>query len=164
VYRSLTKKMVSHSFGFRRMLSVVTLLGLASTAPLEAQVGLSSGIAQVALVVRVPPRVSMLSVDSGGEIRRRDNVSEGSVNVRFTANTSYRLVVRANHLHSGTRVWIRSAQGDYIEISAGQSVTVAHDRGSGAPLEREVSYRIESVEQGQRGLPLRYEVLVDPLL
>src|SRR4051794_30518130 len=81
--------------GLGRLLTAVTLLGLATTPALEAQVGLNSGIAQIALVVRVPPRVSMLGVNSLGETRRGDNVSEGSVKVRFTANTSYRLIVRA---------------------------------------------------------------------
>jgi len=145
-----------------RLLTIVALLGLASAPVLEAQVGLSSRTAQVALVARVPVRASMPGVSSVLQTPRKDRVSEGSVMVRFTANTTYRLLVRGTELHSGSRVWVRSARGDYTEVKAGQSVTVLHGGDNGGPSESEVSYRIESAKDGVQDLPLRYEVVVDP--
>jgi hypothetical protein len=145
-----------------RLLTTVTLLGLASAPRLEAQIGLSSRTVQVALVARVPVRASMPGVSSVMQTSRKDRVSEGSVTVRFTANTTYRLLVRGTDLHSSSRVWIRSGPGDYTEVKAGQSVMVVHGEATGGLSEREVSYRIESAEEGVTGLPLRYEVVIDP--
>ena len=145
-----------------RLLTAAILLGFASAPGLEAQVGISSGIAQVTLVARVPLRASMPGVSSVRDTPGKGRVSEGSVTVRFSANTTYRLVVRGTDLHSGSRVWVRSGPGDYTEIKAGQSVTVGRGGGTGVHAEREVSYRIESSEEGVQGLPLRYEVVVDP--
>jgi hypothetical protein len=144
-----------------RLLTTVTLLGVASAPGVEAQVGLSSRTAQVALVAHVPVRASMPGVSSVLQTSQ-DRVSEGSVKVRFTANTTYRLLVRGTDLHSSSRVWVRSGPGDYTEVKAGQSVTVAHGEATAGPSEREVSYRIESAEQVVPGLPLRYEVIIDP--
>jgi hypothetical protein len=145
-----------------RLLTTVTLLGVASTPGVEAQVGLSSHTAQIALVARVPLRASMPGMSSLLQTSRKDRVSEGSVMVRFTANTTYRLLVRGTDLHSSSRVWVRSGPGDYTEVKAGQSVTLVHGEATGGPSEREVSYRIESDEEGVPGLPLRYEVVIEP--
>jgi hypothetical protein len=146
-----------------RLLTTVTLLGVASAPELEAQVGLSSPTAQVALVARVPVRASMPGVSSVLQTSQA-RVSEGSVMVRFTANTTYRLLVRGTDLHSSSRVWVRSGPGDYMEVKPGQSVTVVHGEATAGTSEREVSYRIESAEEGVPGLPLRYEVVIDPSL
>jgi hypothetical protein len=145
-----------------RLLTLVTLLGLGSAPRLQAQIGLSSGTAQVALMAHVPVRASIPGVSSVLQTSRKDRVSEGSVMVRFTANTTYRLLVRGTDLHSNSRVWVRSGPGDYTEVKAGQSVTLVHGEATGGLSEREVSYRIESAEEGVPGLPLRYEVVIDP--
>ena len=137
-------------------------MGLASAPGLKAQVGISSGIAQVNLVARVPLRASMPGVSSVRDTAGKGRVSEGSVMVKFLANTTYRLVVRGTDLHTGSRVWVRSGSGDYTEVKAGQSVTVGRGGETGEPAERKVSYRIESSEEGVQPLPLRYDVVVDP--
>ena len=147
-----------------RALARISLFGLASAPVLEAQVGLNSNAAQVALVVRVPTGASMAGVSTVQVIHPRGGLSEGIVTLRFSANTSYRLVVRTTDLDSAVRVWVRSVRGNYAEVKAGSSVTVAHEGQTGGQSERKVSYRMESLDLGVHGPPLRYEVVVDPAI
>ena len=158
------------AIGAKQMLSKLTRLlittgTLASGIPfsLAAQVGLSSGGAQVALMVRAAPNASMPAVRYIGVSSRRSDIREAAVKVRFSSNGSYRLVVRGVAGRSQGRVWVRSARGDYQEVLAGSSVTVARGAHTPGPTEREVSYRMESKAAAQPlSLPVRYELVIVP--
>ena len=145
-----------------RGLTALAILALASASSLEAQLGLSSGAAQVALMVRVAPRTSMPAVSPARRIQGQDQMTEVAVNVRYSVNSAYRLVVRATDAHPTSRMWVRAADGEYQEVIAGSSVTVTRGAHSAGLLEREVRYRIES--RASLELPVRYELAVDPAI
>lgn len=144
------------------MMVVAALVG---TTPLLGQVGMGSNIAQVALVVRVAPKASIQGV--GPVVRSNSNgsVTEASVKVRLSTNTGYRLVAVGLGSSRGSRMWVRSNTGEFQELTAGASVTVARESRTAGQLEREVSYRIESTSSDQvESLPVRYEVVINPTI
>ena len=148
--------------GGRQALTVLAVLALACASSLEAQVGLSSGAARVALIVRVAPLTSMPAVSPAREIQSQEEMTEGAVNLRYSVNSPYRLVVRATDSHPTSRVWVRAAEGEYQEVIAGSSVTVTRGAHSAGPQEREVRYRIESRRSLE--LPVRFEIVMDPAI
>ena len=146
----------------RQGLTTLAILALTSASSLEAQVGLSSGAAPVALLARVAPRTSVPAVSPAREIRSQEEMTEVAVNVRYSVNSPYRLVVRATDSHPTSRVWVRAADGEYREVVAGSSVTVIRGAHSASLQEREVRYRIESRRSLE--LPVRYEIVVNPAI
>jgi hypothetical protein len=137
---------------------------LAVPTQLRAQVGLSSAVAQIQLVARVAPRGSVEAVSSIREIARTGNIRESSVTIRFSANTGYRLVVRGTNV-SGSRIWVRTANGEFEELKTGGSVTVGRDGHCAGQWEREVYYKIEANEPTADviDIPVRYEIEIDPI-
>ena len=136
--------------------------GLIAT-DLEAQVGLSSEVSQVALTARVAQRISM---QRAGAIRETGSDStQMSVRVRVSANTGYRLVVVRTVGAPGERLWVRDAAGDFRELTSGGAVTVARAHRAGE-WEKEVRYRAEGIKpaEGRRVLPVRYEIRVEPTI
>jgi hypothetical protein len=139
-----------------------TLMGLPTAA--EAQVGLTSGMAQVALVAYSAPRGSIQGVRQPRELARVGAVSEGSVLVRLSANTGYQLIVRKTG-STTSRIWVRTSTGDFQELTIGSAVIVA--RGMRAEGECEIRYRIESSDTADiatQSLPVRYEIAINPTL
>lgn len=149
-----------------RMIAMMVVAALAGATPLAGQVGMGSNVAQVSLVVRVAPKASIQGV--GPAVRSSSNgpVTEASVKVRLSTNTGYRLVVVGLPSSRGSRMWVRSNTGEFQELTAGASVTVARESRTAGQLEREVSYRIESAtgDDQVESLPVRYEVVVSPTL
>lgn len=97
-------------------------------------------------------------------IRRQGRIVQASTALHFSANTGYRILVRAAGL-STSRVWVQAADGEYRELSGAGAVTVAH-QPRGGDGEREVHYRIE-LPQGDApslALPVRYEIVIDPVI
>lgn len=154
-------------FSGRSLLAVLAFL--ASTSSLQAQRGLGSGVAQIALIARVAPAAAFHGVSPTRGTVHAVGVKEARVTVRLSANTGYRLVV----LGTGTepnrplaRVWVRGADGRFQRLSPGSSVTVARGAHTAGEWDREVSYRIEapaSADPGQT-LPVRYEIRIDPTI
>jgi hypothetical protein len=86
--------------------------------------------------------------------------------VRMSANTGYQLVARGTGAAS-SRIWVRAASGEFQELTAGSSVTVARDTHCAGQWEREVRYRIEgsdSNDDGSLALPVRYEIAINPTM
>ena len=138
------------------------------TAPqmLEAQVGLTSSMAQVALVARSAPRGSIQGVSAPRETGRSGSVQEASVTVRLSANTGHQLIVRGTGAPS-SRIWVRAVNGEFQELTAGSSVTVARNGHSAGQWDREVQYRIETPDAAdinQQALPVRYEIAINPTM
>ena len=145
-------------------LATLGMLGIAQPQVARAQVGLTSGMAQVALVARSAPHGAIQGVSSQRETGRVGLVREASVTVRVSANTGYQLVVRGTGVPN-SRIWVRAASGEFQELTAGSSVMVARGARAAGQWEREVSYRIESAaEDGPVELPVRYEIVVSPTI
>jgi hypothetical protein len=149
----------------RRLVTLV-LLGLIPAA-VQAQVGLTSGGAQIALIARVAPGASFKGVSEIRETARQGTLSEGTVKVGLSANTGYRLVVVgtapvSSKAEPASRLWVRAENGRFEEVSSGSAVTVVRGQHSVAGSEPEVSFRSEASESGV--LPVRYEIRIDPTI
>jgi hypothetical protein len=138
-----------------------------SPAVLQAQAGLTSGVAQVALHARVAPHGSIRLLGPARERSRSGSVREVSASLLVVSNTGYRLTVR-RATGTSSRIWVRNDAGEFQALVAGSSVIVA--RGSRVPggSVREVLYRIESarMETGElsEAVPAWYELAIDPTI
>lgn len=149
-----------------RTMALVALVAVVSPLTLEAQVGLRSGMAQVALVARVAPRGAIQGVSAQRETGRSGSVREASVMIRWSANTGYRLIVRGSGVQT-SRIWVQASSGEFQELTAGSAVTVAQDSRRAGQWEREVRYRIESADAATGDLavlPVRYEIAINPTM
>ena len=146
------------------LVRTVVALGVVLALPgvAESQVGISSGTAQIALVAHIAPRGSIQAVSAERETARTGTVREASVMVRVAANTGYQLVVRGTAV-AASRVWVRGVNGEFQELTAGSSVTVARGTHAAGEWDREVQYRIESAGD-LNSLPVRYEIALNPQL
>jgi hypothetical protein len=152
--------------GASRQILVRTLaaLGVVLTLPgvAQGQVGITSGVTQIALVAHVAPRGSIQAVSAERETGRMGSVREASVTVRVDANTGYQLVVRGTAVTT-SRIWVRGVNGEFQELTAGSSGTVACGTRAAGQWDREVQYRIESAGD-LNSLPVRYEIALSPQL
>jgi hypothetical protein len=146
------------------LVRTVAVLGMVLVLPgvAESQVGISSGVAQIALVAHIAPRGSIQSVSAERETGRMGSVREASVTVRVAANTGYQLVVRGTAV-AASPIWVRGINGEFQELTAGSSVTVARGTHAAGQWDREVQYRMESSGY-MNGLPVRYEIAIDQSL
>jgi hypothetical protein len=128
----------------------------------QSQVGITSGLTEVALIAHVAPRGSIQDVGAERETGRVGALREASVTVRLSANTGYRLIVRAAGAPT-SRMWVKAVTGEFQELTAGGSVTVARDAHGAGQWDREVQYRIESTGD-LNNLPVRYEIALSAQL
>jgi len=143
-------------------LGVMALMGV-STA--RAQVGLASSVSQVALVVRSAPRASALGVSSVHRAARHGELTAVTVDIRLSANSPYRLVVRGVSGATSGQVWVQSVDGEYRRVVAGSSVTVARGSHASAQSRRKVEFQFHRAAPGTLGkLPVRYEIVVEPTI
>jgi hypothetical protein len=146
------------------------ILGAAIPASLQAQVGLTSGAAQVALMVRAAPRASVNGVSPTQETARLGTLREGTIKVHLSANTAYRLVVVSTQPAGPTagpsRLWVRAENGRFEELTSGAAVTVARGHHADGHSEPEMSFRSENSASGRPTelLPVRYEVRIEPTI
>jgi hypothetical protein len=125
------------------------------------QVGLSSGVQSVTLLVRVPERASFEQLSSvAGNVAR-----QGLVRVRLGGNSGYRLVVRGSSPEA-SRLSVRAEDGNFYRLGTEAPVTVARHPGGHGELEYDLQYRTEDLGHapGAMVLPVRYELVVDPVL
>ena len=146
------------------LVQTVAALGMVFALPgvAQSQVGISSAMAQIALVAHIAPRGSIQGVSPERETGRMGAVREASVMVRVAANTGYQLVVRGTSV-AASRIWVRGVNGEFQELTDGSSVTVARGTHTAGQWDREVQYRIESAGD-LNALPVRYEIAIDPTL
>jgi hypothetical protein len=146
------------------LVRTVAALGMVFALPgvAQSQVGISSGVAQVALVAHIAPRGSIQGVSAERETGRTGSVREASVTVRVAANTGYQLVVRGTAI-AASRIWVRNVDGEFRELTSGSSVTVARGAHAAGQWDREVQYRIEAAGD-LNSLPVRYEIAINPQL
>ena len=146
------------------LVRTVAALGVVLALPgiAQSQVGISSGVTQIALVAHIAPHGSIQGVSAERETGRVGSVREASVMVRVAANTGYQLVVRGTAA-AASRIWVRGVNGEFQELTAGSSVTVARGTHAAGQWDREVQYRIESAGD-LNSLPVRYEIAMDPTL
>jgi hypothetical protein len=142
------------------------IIALGRPAESAAQVGISSAVAQVALVARVAPRGSINGVSAPRETTRTGSLREATTTVHVSANTGYQLLVRG-FAESTARIWVRAASGDFQELKPGSAVIVAQETHAAGQWDREVHYRIEMPDRGETPLaplPVRYEIAISPTL
>jgi hypothetical protein len=142
-----------------RICCLILVLG---SSPVAAQVGLQSGVAQVALIARTAPGGSIRAVEPPRQTGRAGRIVEASAVVQWSANTGYRLLVRGGV--PTYRVWVQDLNGEYQELTGAASVTVARGQHGAGQWERVVRYRIELPENAELTgpLPLRYEIAINP--
>jgi hypothetical protein len=114
------------------------------------------------LVAHIAPRGSIQGVSAERETSRMGSIREASVMVRVAANTGYQLMVRGTAV-ADSRIWVRGVDGEFQELTAGSSVTVARGTHAAGQWDREVQYRIESAGD-LNSLPVRYEIALSPQL
>jgi hypothetical protein len=144
---------------------VTLVLGVGSLAFFQvaaAQIGISSGIAQIALVAHVPARAEIRETHPARH-RRSGSLQETSLSVRLATNGGYRLLAKATN-DAGARVWVRAVDGRFRELVPGTAIVVAQDRVGTGGLERQVQYRVESDGKSspKPAPPVRYEIVVNP--
>jgi len=154
-----------------RRLAALGILAVAGPAAVQAQVGLTSGTVQVALIARVAPRASVNGVGVLRETARAGLFSEGTVKVGLSANTGYHLVVVGtapvgSRTDAASRLWVRAQDGRFEEIKPGAAVTVLRGHHAIAGSEPEVSFRSQTSASGEgsQALPVRYEIRIDPTI
>ena len=144
---------------------------LAWPREIQGQVGLAPGEARVALVAVAPAHASLDTASPPREGASLGSLREGSVTVRLSCNNGYRLMVRriGNSASTGgaaSRVWVRSVDGQFHELTPGSSVTIA-DQPPAEEDEREVFYRIEDLPKSPstlQDLPVHYDLAVKPVI
>ena len=99
------------------------------------------------------------------ELSRHGSVRESLATVRIVANAGYRLVVRRAP-GAAARVWVKSANGEFQEVTSGSSVTV--DRGEPNAGERESEVHIRVDRPGSDKIPdpppVLYDLVMNPTL
>jgi hypothetical protein len=146
-----------------RFWTLLTVALLVFTRSAAAQVGLASSPARVTLVAHVPAGAS---IEEAAIAQTTVGVMQETIlTVHLAANSSYRLVVRGTG-SGGRHVWVRAADGAYHALVRGASVTLLQERRAGKQAEQEIWYRTESdsTQSSDPSPPVRYEVLVDPVL
>jgi hypothetical protein len=137
------------------------LLTACIASPAVAQIGIQSGVARVTLVARSEPHGSIQAVAPARQTTAFGGIVGGSMLVRFSANSGYRLVVRSTGA-PGSRVWVQDVNGAYHELTNGSAITVARDNHCAGASEREVHYRMEPSEGPSAEIPVRYELAINP--
>jgi hypothetical protein len=144
---------------------LVALLALGLAARAEAQVGLTSGIAQVGLIARAPLQGTIEGLETHGGIGLSSSQGNESITLRLSSNSGYRLIVRGSGVRSEElRIWFRSVAGELEEITDGSAVVVADGSKTTGITERKVEYRVEGVTKDSEPLPVYYELQVSPSL
>ena len=155
-----TAVIARHSVRVCKLLVAVALMGHRFGTDLQAQVGISSRLARVSLVVRAPSHADMPRVSAPRVIGRRGDLREAAVRLNLRANSGYRLVAR-NSAGSTSRVWIRVADHDYQELIPGRALTLPGERHGSS--EREVRYLTDGSTWSAE-LPVRFELVIDPVI
>jgi hypothetical protein len=142
-------------------------LGLGSLAFVRvavAQIGISSGVAQIALVAHVPARAEIREVRPARHWQA-GSLRETSLSLRLGANGGYQLVAKATNA-AGARVWVRAVDGRLRELVPGAAIVVAQSPGGTEKLEPKVQYRVERKGKSstEPAPPVRYEIVVNPTL
>jgi hypothetical protein len=145
----------------RLWLPLLLTAGLSS--PAVAQIGLQSQTAQITLLARSVPHGSIQSVAPRDRTAPAGGVIGGSMTVRFSANSGYRLMARSTGV-SGSRVWVRDVNGEYQELTGRSAITVAQDSHTAGAAEREIQYRIEGAQGSTGEIPIRYEMVIEPTI
>jgi hypothetical protein len=140
-------------------LIAMALLSASTGNDLQAQVGISSGVTQVALVVHAPSHATLPSV-SHRKMGRRGNLSEAGIRIHVSATSGYRVVARGN-AGMTSRIWIQVADEHYQEVTPGAAVTLPG--GQRGTSEREVRYLTDG-SSSTADVPVHLELVIDPVI
>ncbi len=168
--------MPSHGCTMYRLIGSASTAALLATMPLVAQTGqgsLTSAVSQIRLSATMLPTARL-----GGSSRivgwhRSDSGDEGMANLAVLPNAAYRLVVyrvdRAKPAAVETlrRIWVEAVDGTFEEVRVGMPVVIR--RSGVTPGLEAARLRVRADTAGASGaspagLPLRYEIQIQPTL
>ena len=143
---------------------IATAVAVLTLSPaVQAQVGLTSGVAQVTLLARRSPQ-GALSVGATRVVSRDGSVRETTATVRISANSGYWLAVRRSPA-ADARIWVRSIDGSFQELTRYTAVTVDRGAHTGGEQEREVQFRVQGPSSDRETpLPVFYDLIMSPTL
>jgi hypothetical protein len=149
----------------RRIIAITGAAVLCFSQVAKAQVGLTSGPAQVTLMARRSPQGSLPAVGIARELNRSGSVRETLTTVRIVANAGYRLVVRRAP-SAQSRVWVRSADGEFQEVSRDSAVTVDQGGRGGGERESQIHFRVDGpgTDNIPGQPPVFYDLVMNPTL
>jgi hypothetical protein len=166
LYRATTGGRAVPRLRWAGILGMLTT-GLLCVGPLPAtaQVGLASTVGSVMLVAHADPQGSISSVTPPRLTSQTGLLMEAVTTVRLSSNAGYRLLVRALE-GAPSPVWVRSATGEFVQLTAGSSVTVAGAPRGSKEMLQDVYFRFEAPDSGGTlpPLPVRYELAIDPAI
>jgi hypothetical protein len=145
----------------RRMSLAISIAILGPTSAAQAQVGLTSGVAQVTLVARSSPQ-GALSVGVTRDVSWEGSSRTMTAALRISANSGYRLAVRRSP-DTAKRVWVKSIDGNFQELTGDTPVIVDRGAHTGGERAREVQFRVEGPRSDRpTPLPIFYELVMSP--
>jgi hypothetical protein len=149
----------------RRIIAIIGVAALGFGQSAQAQVGLTSGLAPVTLLARRSPEGALPTVGTTQELSRHGSVREMLATVHLTVNSGYRLVVRRTP-GADARLWVRSAGGEFQELTSDSPVTVDRDGLGGGLREREIYFRVDGPgsDSSLGPLPVFYDLVISPTL
>jgi hypothetical protein len=157
------RQIVSRGVSVKVCQLLVTLTAMSTAvSAAQAQVGISSGVAQVSLAARAASHASMPAASLPRRISGRGTMTEAAIRIHLVANSSYRLVA---HETAGraSRVWVQVKDGEFQELAPGSGLTVLREPGGSS--EREVRYMTEANSAAVfTEVPLRFELVIDPTI
>ena len=134
----------------------------------HAQVGITSGLAQVIMVARSEPRGSIDSIGTPIERGSGGSTRELSVPVRLNSNTTYRLSVIRNDSRDSDwgDIWVRAEGGEFQSLQRGSTVLVARGAAESGKGDLNVLYRVGHGRGSgtTQAPPVRYELAINPQL
>jgi hypothetical protein len=165
----------SHGYTMYRLIGSIAA-ALLATAPLSAQTGqgsLTSAISQVQLSATMLPTARLDGSSRMVGWHRSDSGNEGLATLAVLPNAAYRLVVyrvdRAAPAAAETsrRIWVEGVDGTLEEVRVGMPVVIR--RSGVTPGMEAARLRVRTEFAGPSGasptgLPLRYEIQVQPTL
>ena len=143
-----------------KLLITMALMTSPGGDDLQAQIGISSDMTKVLLVVRTPAHAIIPGVSTHREVGRHGGLREAVVRIHLLANSRYRLVARTN-AGAKSRVWIHLANDNFQELVPGGALTLPGSRHGSSV--REVRYRTDG-SSSLADLPVRFDLLIDPVV
>ena len=168
--------MADYRWRMYRLIGSANAAALLATAPLAAQTlkrSLTSAVSQVQLGAVMLPTAHL---DGSSRIvgwRRSDSGAEGVATLTVLPNAAYRLVVyRVDQeapakAEASRRIWVEGADGRLEEVRVGRPVVIRRPRVTQAMQAVTVRVRADlggPSSPSPAGLPLRYEIQIQPTL
>ena len=167
--------MADYRWRMYRLIGSASAAALLTTASLAAQTdkrSLTSAVDQVQLSAVMLPTAHLDGSSRIAGWRRSDSGAEGVATLAVLPNTAYRLVVyridqEAPTAEASRRIWVEGADGRLQEVRVGRPVVIRRPgvtQGTQAATLRIRADLGGPSSASPAGLPLRYEIQIQPTL